>query len=163
MSLQYTRHTTLTLICHWKIPGEKLPDGEPAWSLQNVMICQHFLPGPPREILQGGTILLLGPEDRLKLLSKLWIWVENTKIIIMKKSKSNVNGALQRFMCPFLALRVPYRCTGSTPSHMPCVPLTSPADDLNLQSHKIDGCGPSSVIKIVKMKYNRILSKCNLL
>jgi hypothetical protein len=29
----------------------------------------------------------LGPEDRLKLLSKLWIWVENTKKIIMKKSK----------------------------------------------------------------------------
>jgi hypothetical protein len=43
-----------------------------------------------------------------------------------------------------------------TPSHRPCVPLTSPADELKLQSLKIDGCGPSSVIKIVKMKYNRI-------
>ena len=42
------------------------------------------------------------------------------------------------------------------PSHRPCVPLTSPADELKLQSLKIDGCGPSSVIKIVKMKYNRI-------
>jgi hypothetical protein len=29
----------------------------------------------------------VGPEDRLKLLSKLWILVENTKKIIMKKSK----------------------------------------------------------------------------
>jgi hypothetical protein len=29
----------------------------------------------------------LGPEDRLRLLSKLWISVENTKNIIMKKSK----------------------------------------------------------------------------
>ena len=75
----------------------------------------------------------------------------------MKKSKSNVNGVLLRFMCPFLALWVPYRCTGSTtPSHRSCVPLTSPADELKLQSLKIDGCGPSSVIKIVKMKYNRI-------
>ena len=68
----------------------------------------------------------------------------------------SMGGALQRFMCPFLALRVLYRCTGSTPSHMPCVPLTSPADELKLQSLKIDGCGPSIVIKIVKMKYNRI-------
>ena len=42
------------------------------------------------------------------------------------------------------------------PSHTPCVPLTSPADELKLQALKIDGCGPSSVIKIVKMKYNRI-------
>ena len=43
------------------------------------------------------------------------------------------------------------------PSHRPaCVPLTSPADELKLQSLKIDGCSPSSVIKIVKMKYNRI-------
>jgi hypothetical protein len=42
------------------------------------------------------------------------------------------------------------------PSHRPCVPLTSPADELKLQSLKIDGCGPSSVIKIVKMKYNWI-------
>ena len=42
------------------------------------------------------------------------------------------------------------------PSHRPCVPLTSPADDLKFQSLKIDGCSPSSVIKIVKMKYNRI-------
>jgi hypothetical protein len=76
----------------------------------------------------------------------------------MKKSKSNVNGALQRFMCAFLALRVSYRCAGSTPtpSYMPCVPLTSPADELRLQSIEIDGCGSSSVIKIVKMKYNRI-------
>jgi hypothetical protein len=39
----------------------KLPDGEPAGPLQNVMICQHFVPGPPREIWQGGTILLCGP------------------------------------------------------------------------------------------------------
>ena len=44
----------------------------------------------------------------------------------------------------------------NNPSHRPYVPLTSPADELNLQSLKIDGCGPSSVIKIVKMKYNRI-------
>ena len=79
----------------------------------------------------------------------------------MKKSKSNVNGDLQRFMCPFLALRVPYRCTGSTPpppppSYRTYVPLTSPADEIKLQSLKIDGCGPSFVIKIVKMKYNLI-------
>ena len=38
----------------------------------------------------------------------------------------------------------------------PCVPLTSPTDELKLQSLKIDGCGLSSVIKIVKMKYKRI-------
>ena len=42
------------------------------------------------------------------------------------------------------------------PFHRPCVSLTSPADELKLQSLKIDGCNPSSVIKIVKMKYNRI-------
>jgi hypothetical protein len=30
------------------------------------------------------------------------------------------------------------------PSHRPCVPLPSPADELKLQSLKIDGCGPSS-------------------
>ena len=42
------------------------------------------------------------------------------------------------------------------PSHRPCVPLTSPADDLTFQLLKIDGCSPSSVINIVKMKYNRI-------
>jgi hypothetical protein len=42
------------------------------------------------------------------------------------------------------------------PSHRPYAPLTSPADELKLQSLKIDDCGPSSVIKIVKMKYNRI-------
>jgi hypothetical protein len=30
-----------------------------------------------------------------------------------------------------------------------CVPLTSPADELKLQSLKIDGCSPSSVIKII--------------
>jgi len=35
--------------------------------------------GPPREILQGGTRLLWGPGDRLRLLSKLRIWVENTQ------------------------------------------------------------------------------------
>jgi hypothetical protein len=29
----------------------------------------------------------LGPEDRLKLLSILWLWVENTNKIIMKESK----------------------------------------------------------------------------
>jgi hypothetical protein len=34
---------------------------------------------------------------------------------LLETSKSNVNGALQRFTCPFLALRVSYRCTGSTP------------------------------------------------
>ena len=28
---------------------------------ENVMICQQFVPGPPTEILQGGTILLWGP------------------------------------------------------------------------------------------------------
>ena len=32
--------------------------------------------GPPREALQGGTAL--GSQDRLRLLSKLRIWVENT-------------------------------------------------------------------------------------
>ena len=74
------------MICHKRIPGEKLPDGEPAGPLRNVMICQHFVPGPPREILQGGTILLWGPRTD-KPLSKLWIRVENTKKIIMKKSK----------------------------------------------------------------------------
>jgi hypothetical protein len=42
------------------------------------------------------------------------------------------------------------------PSHRPCVPLTSTADELKLQSLKIDGCSLSSVIKIVKMKYKRI-------
>jgi hypothetical protein len=42
------------------------------------------------------------------------------------------------------------------PSHRPCVLLTSQADELRLQSIEIDGCGPSSVIKIIKMKYNRI-------
>ena len=42
-----------------------------------------------------------------------------------------------------------------SPSHRSCVLLTSPADELKLQSLKTDGCGPSSVIKIVKMKYNR--------
>jgi hypothetical protein len=31
-------------------------------------------PGPPREILQGGTRLLWGPGDRLRLPSKLRIW-----------------------------------------------------------------------------------------
>jgi hypothetical protein len=31
------------------------------------------LPGPPREILQGGTRLLWGPRDRLRLPSKLRI------------------------------------------------------------------------------------------
>ena len=49
-----------------------MPDGEQAGPLQNVMICQHFVPGPPREILQGGTILLWGPEDRLKHQSVLF-------------------------------------------------------------------------------------------
>ena len=42
------------------------------------------------------------------------------------------------------------------PSHRPCVPLTSPADELKLQSLKIDDCGHSSVIKIIQMKYNLI-------
>ena len=37
------------------------------------------------------------------------------------------------------------------------VSLTSPITaELKLQSLKNDGCGPFSVIKIVKMKYNRI-------
>jgi hypothetical protein len=37
------------------------------------------------------------------------------------------------------------------------VPLTSPITaELKLQSLKNDGCGPFSVIKIVKMKYKRI-------
>ena len=49
-----------------------------------------------------------------------------------------------------------------SPSHMPCVPLTSPADELKLQSLKIDGCGPSFVIKIVKMKYSLIDIKMRL-
>ena len=60
-------------------------------------------------------------------------------------------------MGPFLGSLGPvpmYRL--NPPSDRPCVPHTSPADEIKLQSLKIDGCGPSSVIKIVKMKYNRI-------
>jgi hypothetical protein len=41
--------------------------------------CYHKIvwilsPGPPREILQGGTRLLWGPRDRLRFISKLRIW-----------------------------------------------------------------------------------------
>jgi hypothetical protein len=39
----------------------KVSVDKPVEPLQNVIICQHFVPGPPREILQGGTILLWGP------------------------------------------------------------------------------------------------------
>ena len=35
-----------------------------------VIVC-YWCSGPPREILQGGTRLLLGPGDRLRLLSKV--------------------------------------------------------------------------------------------
>jgi hypothetical protein len=93
-----------------------------------------------------------GPQQSIlcDCISKLWIWVGNTKKIIMKKSKSNGNGAFLDSPDPVPMYRL------KPPSHSPCVPLTSPADELTLQSHKIDCCGPSSVIQIVKMKYNRI-------
>ena len=42
--------------------------------------------GPPKRDIARWNNTALGPEDRLKLLSKLWIWVENTKNI-MNKSK----------------------------------------------------------------------------
>jgi hypothetical protein len=59
----------------------------------------------------------LWAEDKLRPLSKLRIWVEN----IPKKWKIKIKRlwlwlwALQRFMGPFLALRVPDLCTGWTP------------------------------------------------
>ena len=135
-----------------------MPDGEPVGPHTKRNDLSTFCNRTSKRNFARRNNTALGPEDRLKFLSKLWILVENTQKIMMKKSKSNVNGALQRFMCAFLALRVSYRCADSTPtpSYMPCVPLTSPADELRLQSIEIDGCGSSSVIKIVKMKYNRI-------
>ena len=39
-----------------------------------VRCWKGMLTGPPREILQGGTKLLWGPGDRLRLFSKLRIW-----------------------------------------------------------------------------------------
>jgi hypothetical protein len=115
------------------------------------MICQHFVPGPPREILQGGTILLWGPRTDWNLSQNCGFELKIPPKIIMKKSKE--------IHVPFLGSPSPVPMYRLTPPYRPCVPLTSPADELKLQSLKIDGCGPSSVIKIVKMKYNRIVIK----
>jgi len=58
---------------------------------QNNAYRENLQSGPPREILQGGTRLLWNPGDRLKLFSKLRIWVENTN-----KNKKNENIKIKR-------------------------------------------------------------------
>jgi hypothetical protein len=133
-----------------------LPDGEPDGPLQNVMICQHFVPGPPREILQGGTILRWGPRTD-------WNFSQNCGFELKIKNNNNEKNQNKMSMGPFRDSCALSWLSGSRtdvpaqpPFHRPCVSLTSPADELKLQSLKIDGCNPSSVIKIVKMKYNRI-------
>ena len=44
------------------------------WLNDNVVIKYPWSPGPPREILQGGTRLYWGHGNRLRLLSNLRIW-----------------------------------------------------------------------------------------
>ena len=95
-----------------------------------------------------------------------WIFSQNCgfelKIQTQKNKKMKIKCQSFRDSCALSCLSesrtdVPAYTPPPPPSHRPeCVPLISPADELKLQSLKIDGCGPSIVIKIVKMKYNRI-------
>jgi hypothetical protein len=83
-------HTAYPLESHWNLIIVNLDDktiltiglaasrrislGTPVSSINAKCVQQHELPWPQREIVQGGTRLLWGPGDRLKLLSELRIW-----------------------------------------------------------------------------------------
>ena len=157
MSLQYTRHTRLTLICHEKIPGEKLSDGQTSWTITKRNYLSTLCTRASKRNFARRNNTTLGTEDRLKLLKIVdlsWQYKKNNN----EKIKIKCQWSRSEIHVPFLGSpgRVPMYRFNPSPSHRPCAPFTSPADELKLQSLKIDGCGPSSVIKIVKMKYNRI-------
>ena len=76
--------------------------------------------GPPKEILQGGTRLFWGPVDRLRPLSNLRIWVENTT---KKKSKNLNKTCITKVMGPFRDSRAPSWLAGPRTD----VPTESPS------------------------------------
>jgi hypothetical protein len=115
----------------------------------------------------------LGPEDRLKLLSKLWIWVENTNergwactSVRDPESQERAHESLKSPIDILFWFFIIIIFVFSTQIHNfersfslssgPKAVLFRLPKELKLQSRKVDGCGPSSVVKIVKMKYNQI-------
>ena len=61
--------------------------------LIKLSLVLTMISGTPREILQGGTRLIWGPGDKLRLLSKLKILVEITK----KIKTNNMTKAMGTF------------------------------------------------------------------
>ena len=126
------------------------------------MICQHFVPWPPTKICKAEHCCFRTDWNSSQNCGFLLKIPQRNKW----KNQNKISMGPFRDSCALSCLsesRTDVPAYTPPPSHRPeCVPLISPADELKLQSLKIDGCGPSSVIKIVKMKYNRIDIKMRL-